>query len=176
MIKHTIINKPKSAEIFSCLGTSGTPTMLEPTSPCVLSLYSSSLQHIPLSRLVSILTLATSQQKRVQEQDPRLSWQFFLGSPTSSSKNSPPLYDCSCLLDKDLCPSGCVQHWEQSSPSPRSALASRHCYYTANTLLHPTIISSCLFSGVCFFNLPPKHIALTGHHHYYYYLLFRLQL
>lgn len=90
MIKYTIINKPKSAEIFSCLRSTGTPTMPEPTSPHDLSLYSSSLQHIPLSRLVSILTWATAQQRRVQEQDPRLKWQFFLRSPTSSSINSPP--------------------------------------------------------------------------------------
>lgn len=35
-------------------------------------------------------------------------------------------------------------------PSLSSALASRHCYDTATTLLHTMIISSCLFSGVCF--------------------------
>lgn len=172
MIKYTTVNKPKSAEIFSSLRTTGTPTMLEPTSPV-------SLQFIftahPIVQAGQHPDMGHSTAE-VQEQDPRLSWQFCLRSPTSSITDSHPLHICSCLLDEDLCPSGCVQHQAQSSPSPSSALASRHCYDTANTLLHTTIISSCPFSGVCFFNLPSKYISLTGHHHYYYYLLFRLQL
>lgn len=77
MIKYTIVNKPKSAEIFSSLRTTGTPTMPEPISPHVLSLYSSSLQHIPLSKLLSILTWATAQRRgrsRTQDQDGSFVW------------------------------------------------------------------------------------------------------
>lgn len=71
----------------------------------------------------------------------------------------PPLHVCSRLLDEDLSPSGCVQHRAQSSPSLSSALASRHCYDTANTLLHTMIISSCLFSGVCFKSSSQTHFT-----------------
>lgn len=79
MIKYTIINKPKRAEIFSCLGTTGTPTMPEPTSPHILSLSNSSLQHIPLSRLVSILTWATAQwrcRSRTQDWEGSFFWEL----------------------------------------------------------------------------------------------------
>lgn len=87
MIKYTTVNKPKSAEIFSSLRTTGTPTMLEPTSPHVLSLYSLSLQHIPLSRLVSILTWATAQQRcRNRTQDWAGSFVWDLPHPPSPTQ------------------------------------------------------------------------------------------
>lgn len=175
MIKYTIVNKPRSAEIFSSLGITGTPTMPEPTSPpCPVSLQFIFTAH-PIVQAGQHPDVGHSTVE-VQEQDPRLRRQFCLRSLTYSAyllTLSPRLLTFTgwrslplrlCTAPSTILTPPSVQLWHQDIVM----IQPLHYYIQWS-------FPVAYFQGFVL-NLPSKHISLTGHHHYYYYLLFRLQL